>query len=125
MKTRASCYRILSSNLAALWLLVLGTAALLAQPRPEDKPLPPPPPVHAEFKFDFGPGKAATAYTSVQADEVYSIEKGYGFDFGPKPVGVAQGDDGFVTATEPPFFFSVKVPEGNYRVTVTLGDAQG
>jgi lysophospholipase L1-like esterase len=105
-----------------VWLL--GAAALLAQ-RPEDQPLPPPPPVHAEFKFDFGPGKAAPGYTSVQADDVYSTEKGYGFDFGPKPVGLARGDDGIVTIAEAPFFFSVKAPEGNYRVTVTLGDPQG
>ena len=97
----------------------------VAQPRPEDQPLPPPPPVHAEFKFNFGPGHAAVGYTSVQADEMYSSERGYGFDFGSKPVGVARGDDGFVTTAESPFFFSVKAPEGNYRVTVTLGDTQG
>ena len=110
--------------------LALGAAALSAQPRPEDKPLPPPLPVHAEFKFDFGPGRAAAGYTPVQADEAYSIEKGYGFDLGPKPVGVDFGGDdpsrdGIVTTSEAPFFFSVKVPEGNYRVTVVLGDAKG
>ena len=108
----------------------LGAVVLSAQPRPEDQPLPPPPPVHAEFKFDFGPGKAAPGYTPVQADEVYSSEKGYGFDFGSKPTGTERGGtdprtDGFVTAAESPFFFSVKVPEGNYRVTVTLGDSSG
>ncbi len=105
---------------ASLWLL--GTAALSAQPRPEDKPLPPPPPVHVEFKFSFGPGKAVAGYTRVPADEVYSIEKGYGFDLGLQPVGV---EGGIVTTTEAPFFFSVKVPEGNYRVTVTLGGLEG
>ncbi len=114
---------------AGLWLL--GASVLFAQfqPRAEDQPLPPPPLVRAEFKFDFGPGKAAPGYTAVQADEVYSTEKGYGFDFGSKVAGVARsGDpmkDGLVTATESPFFFSVKVPEGNYRITVTLGDASG
>ncbi len=110
--------------------ICLLAASLSAQPRPEDKAVLPPPPVHAEFKFDFGPGKAVEGYTPVQADEVYSIEKGYGFDLGPKPVGIERGGadprtDGFVTTAEAPFFFSVKVPEGNYRVTVTLGDAQG
>ena len=30
----------------------------------------------------------------------------------------------FVTSSKP-FYFSVDVPEGNYDVTVTLGDAQG
>jgi lysophospholipase L1-like esterase len=113
---------------ASLWLL--GAANLTAQPRPEDKPLPPPPPVHAEFKFDFGPGQAAPGYTAVQADEVYSIEKGYGFDLGPQPVALGPGGgdprtDGGVTTAAAPFFFSVKVPEGNYRITATLGDPAG
>ncbi len=93
----------------------------LAQPRAEDKPLPPPPPVHAVFKFQFGPGEAAAGFTHVVATENYSTEKGYGFDFGSKPVDVATSG-GFVTSNESPFFFSVKAPEGNYRITVKLGD---
>ncbi len=108
-----------------LGLLALGPTAAFAQPRPEDQPLPPLPPVHAEFKFDFGPGRAAAGFTRVTAEENYSTEKGYGFDFLSKPVGVVRGDDGFVTTKESPFFFSVKAPEGNYRITVTLGDPQG
>jgi hypothetical protein len=113
--------------------IVLPTLAGLtgfAQPRPEDRPLPPPPAVHAEFKFDFGPGKAADGFTAVQASDTYSTEKGVGFDFGSKPIGVARPGtdprrDGFVTTEESPLFFSVQVPEGNYRITVTLGDPQG
>lgn len=109
--------------------IVLSVSTLYAQ-RPEDRALPPPPPVHAEFKFDLSPGKAREGYTSVSADTVYSSERGHGFDFGSKPVVVERGgsdagSDGFVTTAESPFFFSVKVPEGNYRVTVTLGDPQG
>lgn len=46
---------------------------------------------------------------SVQPVDVYSPEKGYGYDLGTKP-----GD--------PAFFFSVDLPEGNYEVTVVLGD---
>jgi lysophospholipase L1-like esterase len=78
-----------------------------------------------EFKFDFRPGNAAAGYAQVRAEENYSSEKGYGFDFGSKPIDVARVGDGFVTTNESPFFFSVKVPEGNYRITVTLGDPQG
>jgi len=124
-------------RIASLCLLLSGAQSLPAQ-RPEDRPLPPPPPVRAEFRFDFGPGKARDGYVQVAADTMYSSERGYGFDFGSKPVGVERSGsppesardrdpmtDGFVTTGEPPFFFSVKVPEGNYRCTVTLGDAQG
>jgi lysophospholipase L1-like esterase len=107
----------------------LACSSLLLAQRPEDQPLPPAPPVHAEFRFDFGPGKAAPGYMPVSADMNYTSERGYGFDFESKPVDVARsGDpmrDGFVTTSEAPLFFSVKVPEGNYRITATLGDADG
>ncbi len=124
MKTYAQNCLVLAG-----FVVVAGANAVFAQ-RPEDAVLRPPPPVAAELRYDFGPGRAATGYTSVQADEIYSTEKGYGFDFGSKPRGEACGDidpmkDGFVTTAESPLFFSVKVPEGNYRITVTLGDAQG
>ena len=117
--------------LPTLTLLALtATAPLLAQ-RPEDKPLPPETPVEVAFKFDFTPGPARDGFTSVSADTVYSADGtlGHGFDLGSKPTAVTRPGsdplaDGFATA-ESPFFFSVKVPEGNYRITVTLGDPQG
>jgi lysophospholipase L1-like esterase len=43
----------------------------------------------------------------------YTAETGHGFDFDTAP-----------TPEGRPFYFSVTVPEGNYRVTVTFGDAQ-
>jgi lysophospholipase L1-like esterase len=108
----------------------LGASASFGQPRPEDNPKPPPSPVIVELKYDLGPGNAAEDYTPVHANDVYSSEKGYGFDFNSTPVGVAAagsdpGRHGFITTTASPFFFSAKVPEGNYRVTVTLGDPHG
>jgi lysophospholipase L1-like esterase len=96
----------------ALISLLLATGPLHAQ-RPEDQPLPPAPPVAVAFKFAFGPGPAAEGLIRVATDEVYTLEQGHGFDLGTKP------------GTDTPFFFSVKVPEGNYRVTVTLGDSGG
>lgn len=92
--------------------LLLGVASLFAQ-RPEDKPLPSPPPVQVALRFDFGAGQGAVGATAVKAGDAYSVGQGHGFDFGTKP------------GVDTPFFFSVKVPEGNYRVTVTLGDAGG
>ena len=94
-------------------LSLCAATALFAQPRPEDKPLPAPPAVQVNFKFHFGAGEPAAGYLPVQADEVYSLDKGHGFDLGTKP------------GVDTPLFFSLKVPEGNYRVTVTLGDATG
>jgi lysophospholipase L1-like esterase len=80
-------------------------------------------------KFDFGPGKAAAGYQQVLPTAVYSKETGFGFDFGTAPTGVDRGGKNALTGdfvTSPkPFYFSVAVPEGNYNVTVTLGDLKG
>jgi lysophospholipase L1-like esterase len=70
--------------------------------------------------FDFGAGPAASGRVKVPADAAYSKETGYGFDLGTKP---SQLDWG-VTGAQP-FFFSVALPEGNYRVTAGLGDSAG
>jgi lysophospholipase L1-like esterase len=71
----------------------------------------------AAFKFQFGGDKAAPGYTLVPPTLMYSKDTGYGFEPGSTVTAVA----GAVTAAQP-FLFSVAVPEGNYRVTVTLGD---
>ncbi len=62
-------------------------------------------------KFDLSSGKP----------EMYSAEHGYGFEEGAK----LKAGAGSITSDQPPFYFSAKVPgEGNYRVTVTLGDRE-
>jgi lysophospholipase L1-like esterase len=78
------------------------------------------------FKFQFGADKAAPGYTLVLPTSLYSADAGYGFEPGSTVTPVTQPSDnalqsGAVTAAQP-FYFSVAVPEGNYRVTVTLGD---
>ena len=73
-------------------LLVLAVVPLAAQ----------------SLKFDFSSDKAAPGFEKVLPGTVYSEESGYGFE---EP------------SSQPPYYFSVRVPEeGNYRVTVTLGD---
>jgi lysophospholipase L1-like esterase len=62
------------------------------------------------YRFAFGPGKMAAGYTPVEADTAYSAARGFGFEQGTQPGGAQ------------PFLFSVDLPEGNYNVTVTLGD---
>ncbi|MES1167382.1 MAG: rhamnogalacturonan acetylesterase, partial [Pseudomonadota bacterium] len=78
------------------------------------------------FKFQFGAATAAPGYTLVAPTALYSKDSGFGFEPGATVTAVTQtaGDAlhrGAVTSTGL-FSFSVKVPEGNYRVTVTLGD---
>jgi len=54
----------------------------------------------------------------VRADTIYTSEGGYGFDLGSKPT-CAQNS----CSSAQPFFFSVRLPEGNYNVKLTLGEA--
>ncbi len=62
-------------------------------------------------KFDFSSGKG----------DLYTAERGSGFEEGA----VLKPGAGSITAEKPPFYFSARVPtEGNYRVTVTLGDRE-
>ena len=67
------------------------------------------------FKFSFGSGDAEAGYVKVLPDMTYSVQRGYGFEPGSAAA----------MAAKKPFYFSVKVPEGNYQVTVSLGDAAG
>ncbi len=78
------------------------------------------------FKFQFGAAKAAPGYTLVAPGSAYSKSAGYGFEPGATVTAVTRdtGDllqRGAVIGSGP-FAFSVAVPEGNYRVTLTLGD---
>jgi lysophospholipase L1-like esterase len=75
------------------------------------------------FKFQFTAGQAIAGYTPVTPDLTYTKERGFGFE--PGTTVSAPDGGGFITSDKP-FFFSVAVPEeGNFRVTVTLGDPQG
>ena len=85
-----------------------------------------PPP---SLKFDFGAATAAPGYTQVQATTMYSGDLGYGFEPGAALTAVHRGGGdplrGDFITSDTPFYFSVKVPEeGNYKVTVTLGDRE-
>ncbi|WP_442591180.1 rhamnogalacturonan acetylesterase [Pedobacter sp. AW31-3R] len=62
-------------------------------------------------KFDFGSGRLLKGHVRVLSTDVYSRDSGYGFDFPGYSSGKA-------------FYFSLALPEGNYRVTVTLGDTR-
>lgn len=66
------------------------------------------------FKLSFG-GKNGSGWIHVSPTNVYSPETGFGFESGAQ---VASGGD-CVSSTQP-FYFSVKEPEGNYKVTATF-----
>ncbi len=69
-----------------------------------------------DFKFAFG-AAAAPGVISVWPTNFYSNTAGYGLEPGAR----VTASGGCITSTNP-FYFSIKLPEGNYRVTITLGD---
>jgi lysophospholipase L1-like esterase len=94
-----------------------------------------------DWKFSFGPEKPPAGYVQVSPDAIYSKDTGYGYEPGSKVSAIERpashdllhqlhlgGNDalkrGFITGTAP-IYFSVRLPEGNYRVTIHLGDAAG
>ncbi len=104
----------------AFFTLLAARPVLAAEaaPAPAAKPAP------TSFKFQFGPGPAAPGYILVPPTSAYSKDKGYGFEAaGTLTLAGKAGDasQSGAIASDQPFSFSVAVPEGNYRVTVTLG----
>lgn len=80
------------------------------------------------WKFDFGNGKTANGFTKITESDIYSKDKGYGFEnvdsikcFNRKKGNNLNSD---LCTSEKPFYFSAKVAEGNYRIKITFGDAE-
>ncbi|MBX7171033.1 MAG: rhamnogalacturonan acetylesterase [Pyrinomonadaceae bacterium] len=77
-------------------------------------------------KFDFGIGKTAEGYESVSTINSYSKETGYGFEDVTGITCISRNDKNLLLSgfcsSEKPFYFSVAVPEGNFRVKITFGD---
>lgn len=75
-------------------------------------------------KFDFAADHATSGDIKVPPGTVFSNETGFGFE--PPSRAGADGAGASIPSQSTPttqvIFFSVAVPEGNYRVTVTLGD---
>ena len=77
----------------------------------------------SRLRFDFGAGTSVVGRTLVQASDLYTIERGFGFE--PEGVVICVANGGKTAAgfcgSNTPFYFSAAVPEGNYRVTIAFG----
>ncbi len=78
---------------------------------------------NTNLKFSFGSEKAEREYRPVAPSDVYTKERGYGF--AGAPLQLAKDPSKSSLCAGKPFLFAVDVPEGNYNVTVTLGDRSG
>jgi lysophospholipase L1-like esterase len=80
------------------------------------------------FKFDFGTDRTENGFIPITSTSKFDKKIGYGFmDIS----GLKSVDNGgnaltgdFITS-EKPFYFSVSIPEGNYNITLNLGDSKG
>jgi len=70
------------------------------------------------YRFSFIPTTPDPDSIAITPATTYTHTQHYGFDLATAPTPLRAGG---VTADRP-FFFSVDLPEGNYTVTVTLGD---
>jgi lysophospholipase L1-like esterase len=73
-----------------------------------------PPGAQTSCKFNFS-GEARPGWIQISPTNFYSIKTGYGFEPG------AEIHGGDAAASDRPFYFSARLPEGNYRVTAVLG----
>lgn len=73
-------------------------------------------PEKTRFTFEVGARSAGAGRIQLSPTTAYSGERGYGFE---EPSGLKEVG-GSITSDKP-FFFSVKLPEGNYNVRLTLG----
>lgn len=85
-------------------------------------------PRQVSLKFDFS-ASAKKGSIRVDPQNIYNGTSGFGFESGDAIKFVKRNHtdalyDGFVTS-EKPFFFSVKLPEGNYDVKLAIGDPEG
>lgn len=82
----------------------------------------------SSYHFDFGNSGAASGYTAVSAADGYSAQKGYGFSATSGVKNVSASGSGALsdavqfTDTSWSNTFNVDLPNGLYRVSVTLGN---
>ncbi|MEW4563401.1 rhamnogalacturonan acetylesterase [Bremerella sp. JC770] len=77
--------------------------------------------------FDLGNGPTTAGFQKVPAAQRLDDTHAFGFDLEPSPTEIHRaGDDPLrvdLVTSDQPFFFSARLPEGNYLVTLTLGDS--
>ena len=73
------------------------------------------------YKFDFGTKRTQKGYTAITADSKFDEKKGYGFTNGSTVTVVERNSNpltgDYITSVNP-FYFSVKLPDGNYDVVL-------
>lgn len=80
------------------------------------------------FKFDFGGSRTGNGFIPVTPTSKFDKKTGYGFMDISNLKSVDKGGNaltGDYITSDKPFYFSVVIPEGNYDIKLSLGDAKG
>lgn len=72
-------------------------------------------------RFDFGSGSVQKGWTQVSASAVYSDEKGFGIIPSGELIENKSDSKTHFVSSQKPFYFSVNLPEGHYKLILTLG----
>ncbi len=82
-------------------------------------------PAKTSWKFDFGNGNVQEGFEQISNQSVYSKEKGYGIIASGEISSENSKGENAITSdwieSDKPFYFQVDLPEGRYKITVTLG----
>ena len=104
--------------LSCVTLLVMGLATSAAAQ----------PPAQHSWRFDFGPGAVAAGHQQVISTSAYAAARGFGFVDAAAMLCLDRATADILRSdfctSDRPFVFAVDVPEGNYQVTVVLGDVE-
>ena len=107
-----------------LWSFLLAGLAAIAQDKENSSPG-----TTTTWKFDFGSGKTTPGYIKVTPDTKYSEKTGYGFSHHFSAKAIDRKTASLLTSdfigSDSSFFFSVKLPDGNYNIKLLLGDVKG
>lgn len=79
-------------------------------------------------KFDLGNGPLKAGYTQLTETSIYTAENGMGFiPAGKLEAGQKQAGDSLTgdwIHSDKPFYFKIDLPEGRYKITITLGNPE-
>ena len=77
------------------------------------------------FRFDFGSGDVAPGYIQITPASKFTYQTGYGLAQHSVVESIDRGGNPLTSdliTSNKPFYFSVKLPDGNYDVKVIMGD---
>lgn len=80
------------------------------------------------FKFDFGTDRTGRGFIPITSASRFDQKTGYGFMDISELKSFGHGGNalmGDYITSDKPFYFSVALPEGNYNITLNLGDSKG